>query len=104
MPRVIESPVKHYPGSVTIPDYMTYPQLGAWEEAMAAVGEHKENAIKALPPVWAAAREIVTEWKLEGVDPARPPATPRAAAIELAAWLINAINGLFDEEDIDPKA
>lgn len=104
MPKTLGSPVKRYPGSINLPDYLTFPQLGAWEDAMRAAGEHREDTLEALPFVWAAAREIVTEWNLDGVDPARPPATPRAAAIELAAWLIQSINAMLADEDIDPKA
>lgn len=104
MSKTLISPVKRYPGSITLPDYLTFPQVNAWEEAMQAANTEAEDATKALPHAWKAAREIVSEWNLEGIDPAKPPATPRIAAVELATWIIGAINALFRDEEIDPKA
>lgn len=108
MSRTITSPVKRFSGSVVLPDALTYPQLMAWEQALAAAqGDGKSNTeawSQLLPGILA----CVSEWHIAGM-PERPtpetfPATPRASALKLLAWLMGEIQTTIKAEDDAPNA
>ena len=108
---VIASPVKKWPGSVVLPDGLTYDQLHAWEKA---IGQYK--ALGDAPAVSAANEAfvpailaIVAEWRIPAIaaftDAGQLPAAPLPSAHKLHAWLIGAINRLVTEaDDEDPKS
>jgi len=111
MSKVIESPVKRWPGTVTLSDPLTFPQALAVEDALDAAKELGEEASQRrqnytiLPGLLA----CVEEWHIEGKGfPKSPsaetfPSTPATPVAELIAWLIEEIIGLYYEAEPDPN-
>jgi hypothetical protein len=116
MTKTITSPVKRYPGEVVLPDFLTLPQLIAFEKAIAAAEALRESGTMAehryalLPGLCA----CVSEWRLmdarTGADLGALtadtfPASPRDAAANLMTWLIGEIAAMNrDDEDDRPNA
>lgn len=127
----IQSPVKRWPGTVTIPEYLTIPQAMAFEDAInnakellpevtpVIIGEdnkfpeltkeQKEYVDVKLSSSWANAvlpgiLACVSEWNLEGLDKDNFPATPKVSRIELISWLMGEISKLYNEADKIPNA
>lgn len=125
----IDSPVKRWPGSVTLPEYLTWPQVEAWTNTQTTSNEITAEAIaagrtkvqggrqvlsnvsdvKASRMAWVEGIcAIVEAWDLKGlpspVPPDRFPATPAASAANLLQWLIDQVNALFDEAEEAPNA
>jgi hypothetical protein len=109
MSKIITSPVKRFPGTVTLSDPLTFPQALAWEKAIAAAREDTTSilAVNAalLPGVFACAEK----WDITGLpNPPQAdtfPATPGKPVSELVAWLVREVATLFeDTEGGDPLA
>jgi len=125
MSKVLTSPVKKWPGTITIPDYLTIPQAMAWEEAF-------DNARSLLPECepfktgekltvkqietindqtsskWANAilpgiLACVESWNLEGFDPNKFPATPKTSRVILITWILGEITKLYNEAEEVPN-
>ncbi len=106
MSKTIVSPVKRFPGTVTLKDPLHYPQVIAFQRALEVAQELPPGSMQIeynralLPGVIA----IVEEWNLTGVDkhptPDSFPMTPIQSARELAAWLIRETSALFAEDEI----
>lgn len=104
MSKVITSPVKRFPGTVTIADPLTFPQAIAVERCIAAVRALENPTLLEVNNVWVPAIDAcVEEWHLEGVN-GSIPATPRQSSAKLVAWLINEIGVLFAESEDVPLA
>ena len=109
MSKTILNPVKHFRGTVVLADPLIYPQGFAFEDAVEAAEEFKQN-IKKFPRFCAAMEPgimaCVEEWHLENMpaQPNRLPASPRDSAAELAAWLIVEITAQYKEADEIPNA
>lgn len=116
--KVIISPVKHFPGTVTIADPLNFPQWMAWRAALdnatlehdkaaeSAGGEEKPAmtygevglddacAMAMIPGVCA----VVERWELtnfpEMVTPETFPATPRWKIAALLVWLTREIDAV----------
>lgn len=119
MPKIIPSPTKRWPGTITLPDALTYPQYLAWRNSLATVVElsgpnpvpigdlaANERLVTAMLPGVCA---CVSRWELGGsfpvsVTPHTFPATPRTASFALLVTLIEAINQLVTETDELPNA
>lgn len=110
MSKTITSPVKRYPGTVTLSDPLTFPQAFAFEDALEAVKEARETGSPArirfalLPGIIA----CVEEWHLDGF-PSKPtldtfPSTPRKSSAEIIDWLVGEISALYREADEVPLA
>ena len=98
-------------GSITINSHLTYPQVIAYETAIAAgqeyLEEHGENGMTAVYNhlVLPGLIGCVEEWNLadfpETVTADTFPATPRVAAAKLMVWVIEAIRKVMrDDEEI----
>lgn len=111
-----ESPVKRFPGHVVLPEFLTLPQVLAFESAReqivairqgldpdARVQRSRLDAIY-LPVVCM----IVSEWCISGVpekpEPDNFPMTPRLATAELIAWIIGEISQIYIGEIDIPNA
>lgn len=106
MSKTITSPVKRFPGTVTLKDPLHYPQVIAFQRALDAARELPAGSMQIeynralLPGVIA----IVEDWNITGVDkhptPDTFPMTPTQSAMRLAAWLIQEVSALFAEDEI----
>ncbi len=103
----IPSPVKRWPGTVTLPAYLSWPQIKLWrtasEEAKAST-DMVDQEMAWLRAICA----IVEEWDLKGLAPHLTPetfpATPPRAGVLLINWLIQSIGAVIAEEDEAPNA
>lgn len=104
----ITSPVKRFPGTVDLPEYLTIPQAVAWEQStkqasMLRKGGEATDAeyIGAWVPGLLA---VVQAWGLEGFSPDPFQSTPRKAVIDLLSWLITEITKLYEDAEEVPNA
>ncbi len=111
MSKTIKSPVKEFPGSVELPDYLTFPQAIVYEDSIVATqalfDEARESAedkdvsvsqIRYDSEMIVAVCACVEEWNLDNLGQLAPdtfPSTPRKASKELVAWLYEEITNLF---------
>lgn len=98
--RTVESPVKEFPGKVTLPDYLSMPQVLAYERAIREASALEENATQSDYDslMVHAICECVQEWELEGFDeigPSNFPFSPRVASSKLIAWLFDELTGMY---------
>lgn len=107
---VLPSPVKKWPGSVVLPDALTFEQYRAWADAVRAVKALGSEALVAdvdaafVPAIMA----CVAEWRIPALasltDAGTLPAAPRQSSNKLIAWLVGLISKLVSEADEeDPK-
>lgn len=110
MSKVIESPVKRWPGSIVLPDYLTYPQSSAFRKAYQdgkALGENApiDEFYHAILP---GACACVESWNIQGlpehVTAENFPFTPALASAKLASWIIGEVARLFAEAEEIPNA
>lgn len=105
MSRVITSPVKKFPGTVTLADPLNFLQAAAFEKSLADMRELGENATQTeadaamIPGITA----CIEAWELAGVN-GFIPATPRRASMQLIAWLVGEIAKLYQDADAVPLA
>jgi len=109
MSKVITSNVKRWPGTVTLSDPLTFPQVIAFQDAIDAASELGSSVTvskynQALLP---GILECVEAWDLGNFpDPVGEdnfPATPRTASASLIGWLVTEIVVLFGESEPDPN-
>lgn len=104
--KTITSPVKRFPGTVTLPDYLNVPQATAWEKAQAAAEaiDREASTNAEYIAAWVGGiTAVVQVWNLDGFTADPFQTTPRLAVIELMAWLIREITRLYVDDD-DPNA
>lgn len=107
MCKVITSPVKRWPGTVTLPDWYDWGRLGKWQDDWDHVSELQKAEEKSLLIIKAQSESIfpmIDEWHLTGIldKPDRLPATPTDDALTLHRWLIGEINKVINgDEGVD---
>lgn len=125
--KIIESPVRHFPGTVTIADPLNFSQWVAWRAALDNASLEREKAVEAVggeekPPMTygeiglddacavAAIPGIcacVERWELanfpEAVTPETFPATPRWRIAALLVWLTREIDAVAFRGGSDPN-
>lgn len=105
---VITSTAKRFPGTVVLPDALTFPQLIAAQDAFEAAREYQDGNVSRwqralLPGVLA----CVSEWHIEGV-PESPtaenfPATPRKdVSVLFGAILAGILTLVQGENELPP--
>ena len=110
MGKEIKSPVKKWPGTVTLYDPLSLPQVVAFQDALQSAKDlawEDEEDIETLKlaayhgELFPAVLSCVEKWELEGIaDPPDPfPGTPRKASAELMIWLTTGITELFNEDE-----
>lgn len=109
MPKVIESPVKRFAGQVVLPDYLTFPQYRAFDNAMTAANKPGLDRAKRNEAMVPGVLAVVKEWRLANVTPEQLtpetfPASPYIAVTHLLGWLVRAITTLVFEVDDSPNA
>ena len=111
MSKKVKSTIKKFPGHVLLHDPLTFPMVRAFEVAIA---KHTALVAELGEITQAQSDEImlpaicvcVEEWHLEGQGDLTPetfPATPRAAASRLVAWLTGDIVSLYSEDEEVPN-
>lgn len=104
MSKIITSPVKRFPGSVTLAYPIPFPAYLAWKDAInkaSAVTDNDTRSYIILPGVCA----CVEAWNIKGLANVTPdtfPAAPRVAADRLLGWLISEIVAVVTEADEAP--
>lgn len=106
MSKVLQSPSKRWPGTITISDPLTMPQYLAWldcNERAAGESIHRKPGAF-LPGVLA----CVEKWELGGGFPTSPtpdtfPASPAVAVVRLMSLLVGEIWGIVNAEDEPPN-
>jgi len=108
MSKIITSPVPKFAGTVTLSDPLTYPQVIAYERAVAAVRESATTLAEMHQAMLPGLFACVEAWNLAGLpDPVTPenfPATPRVASTKLVSWLVSEVAGLYGESEEIPNA
>lgn len=106
MSKLIISPVKKWPGSVTLQDPLLFPAYmklkAALDEGQAAEDVSAKTSL-VLPGLCA----CVESWDLKGLGQITPdtfPASPMRASAELFAWLMGEIMALLIEAEEVPNA
>jgi hypothetical protein len=103
--KIITSPVKRFPGTVTLSDPLTYPQYLAYVDGLRGISPeqdipHQEYAV--LPGLL----KCVEKWDIPGFESITLdtfPSTPRKSVNQLINWLILEVTALVSEAD-DPNA
>lgn len=124
MSKVITSPVKRFPGTVTLSDPFTLEQAIAWELAQIAAndltveverpggkkgfdlrkGAVEGQRIQAYIPAF---RVVVEAWNLENFSPDPWTATPIGDMYRLTSWLLDEVRRVYfgeDDESEEPTA
>jgi len=108
MSKVLTSPVKKWPGTITIPDYLNIEQAMIFEAAINEIDDKKNVGIdlaitsKLVPGICI----CVEKWELKGLENISKdnyPATPKLASAELTAWLVREITKLYQEANEIPN-
>ncbi len=116
MSKIVECPVKRFPGTITLRDPMSFLLLEKWREASEITQGEKDKSRKfALiektfyPLVW----ECVEKWELKNIlpdvtlenFPNASPGTGAKSTHTLIAWLINQCHKIYEgDEGDDPNA
>ena len=129
MSKVLTSPVKQWPGTITLPDYLTINQAIDYEDAIdsanallpkiedndneeiikekkakiAEIISSKKYERELLPGIFA----CVESWNLQGLENISVdnfPGTPKRARAELFYWLLGSISELYKDETEIPNA
>ena len=110
MSKILTSPVAKFPGTITIPDYLTYPQaIAYWKgnEAARAIpdtGSMVEVNYALLPGLFL----CVEKWDIQGLpEPLTVdnfPATPPRACRQLIQWVHKSITELIKDVEEIPNA
>lgn len=100
------SPVPQFPGSIVLPDSLTFAQLLTWERA---VRQAEGSSLAEFGPVIVGALlEIVIEWRIEGIPtPAAVetfPATPVRAVSQLLGWMVSEVQRIIVDAETAPNA
>ena len=112
MGKILSSPVKRWPGTVTISDPLTYPQFLAVQDAVNEVSGLMGNGDKLtqerihyiyLPGLIG----CVEEWRIDGfpenVTAETFPSTPGLVSAEMITWLLSEIIALYGEAESVPN-
>lgn len=109
MPKVISSPVAKFPGTVTLADPLTFPQLLAFEQAVeqaqaviAREGTQAEYDAALLPGLLACVVACDMAALPPTLTPENFPAAPRKASNALIAWLSRSVGQLIRGDEALP--
>ena len=104
----VESTVKRWGGFLILPEYMTYQQLLAWENAINATkvkeGGKEPTTIEFYGALLPVAISLVTEWHIEKL-PEIVTVENIPGSLALVGWLVESVTKLFNEtNEIDPNS
>lgn len=106
MSKVIQSPVKKWPGSITLQDPLLFPAYMQLKTALddAAVTDDPQVRMSVTLPGLCA---CVEKWDLTGLGEVKPeifPASPMRASAELFSWVLGEVMALLTEAEEAPNA
>ena len=109
--KIIESPVARFPGSITLYDPITYPQLIEWRDNNTKFYECFNNKDKkifegeqfAWKAIFAVSEEVTIKG-FESRDVDKIPSTPLSLIDELLAYLIGEIRKYIAKEEEVPNS
>ena len=95
----LTSEIKEFPGTVERPDYLTLPQVIAFENSIRDISKREGSPAESDLQTLAVILPLYSDWKIEGQPTAPTPETfnftPRAAGSKLAAWLLDGIMRVY---------
>lgn len=97
MGKVIMSPVEKFSGTVTLVDPVPYPAFIEWEKRIGEAGAVQESKTQLV--MFEAVGGMIEAWNIADFDIKKPRATPRAAVLELLAWLVTEIGKVINGTD-----
>lgn len=102
------STVSRWGGFIELPDYMTYQQLLAWENAINATktkeGDKEPTTIEFYGALLPTAIGLVKEWHIEKL-PEIVTVENIPGSLALVSWLVEAVTKLFNEtNESDPNS
>lgn len=105
MSRTAVSPVPQFPGSIVLPDSLTFAQLLTWERAMR---QAEGNTLAEFGPVVVGALSAIVEaWDIRGIPTPITvetfPATPVRPVSQLLGWLITEIQHIISDAEAVPN-
>jgi hypothetical protein len=106
MSKVLTSPVKKWPGTVTLADPLTWEQIIAWQDAVKDAQQHRGDNLRFLAAMRPGLVACVEKWELKNFTPppAPFPATPTDSSGKLLVWLVREIGAIANEVgEEDPK-
>ncbi len=109
MGKIITSPVKRWPGTITIAYPMTLPQVALYQRAIIEIIEYgdKITAIIQGAVLWRTLRPLIEKWnikKLPFPNEDNFPGYPKKAVDEFFIWFFKEINKAHKEaEEEVPK-
>lgn len=111
MGKIIESPIKEFPGTVEIFKPVPYPEFITWEKRITESHEalnsvlNKEGRFtqgEGEVMTWTAIQGMIQNWNIENFDIANPTADPRVPVMSLMTWLVREIRKVINGE-VDAK-
>ena len=106
MSKIIKSPVVEFPGNVTLPNFLTMPQVLLYERSIGEVGvllKNKESQAEIDAIVMTTICSVVEAWEIVGdfwpegaITPDNFPGSPRLPSGLFIAWLYEEIGELYN--------
>ena len=110
MSKVIESPVKRFPGTITIPDYLTHPQAIAYWRSVTAASDLPRDTSTLVDMNYALLPGLcacVEKWDIQGlpmpISPETFPATPARPCRQLIQWAFGELRQVIEAADDIPN-
>ena len=109
MSKIITSPVERFPGTVTLSDPLTYPQLIEYVKARDTIAEQNEElTMPEINYIWLKVIfDCVEEWRLENIPNELTvdtfPSTPFNASTKLLSWLTQEVTDLIVKAEEVPN-
>lgn len=111
MSKVLTSPVKRWPGTITVPDYLSYPQVMAFRRAVAEAENIKNDKAEVTAYNYALLPGLcacVNKWDIVGLPEQVTaeifPCSPVGASVRLLTWVMGAVTDLLKEAEEIPNS
>ena len=95
-----------WPGTISTDDFMKWPELSLWEDALKEAQKLGEDAsvVKFYSVMLPVTLEIIKEWHIEGLPEKIESADALPASTDLMKFMVDSISTLFQETNsLDPN-
>jgi len=106
MSKTIKSPVDEFPGKITLPDFLTMPQVLLYERGISeslVLIEQEANPSEIDSVILPAICEIVEEWDIggdywpdEAIGPGNFPGSPRIPSSNFLGWVMQEVREIYN--------